>query len=177
MRILIYSLRWLALVNSTLQSRLGRSLAWLILAMTVIESVIVAARFGADMGSTAVQESVSYLHAIVFMLCLGYAAEADAHVRVDIFYRKFSALGQAWVNLIGSLLLLLPYSLFMLFISWDWALQSWHFGEGSINPGGLPFVYVLKMLVPAAASLLTLHALASSGQQLLKISFVEGGEH
>jgi TRAP-type mannitol/chloroaromatic compound transport system permease small subunit len=141
--------------------------------MTIGVALIVSLRFGFGLNSTAAQESISYMHACLFMLCLSFAAQTGAHVRVDIFYRRFSDVQKAWVNLLGHLLFLLPFALFVCGISWHWALQSWAVQESSNNPGGLPFVFLLKTLLPVSGSLLALQALSDGCKQVLTLSFQE----
>lgn len=148
---------------------LGQSLACFNLAMAAIVAFIVCARLF-DFGSTAVQESVTYIHAMIFMLCLGYAGINNAHVRVDICYRKYSPLTKAWVNALGTLFFLLPFSLFLTAISLDTAIHSWQVREASINAGGLALVYILKSLPPLAGVLLCLYGVSDLAKQLLTIS-------
>jgi TRAP-type mannitol/chloroaromatic compound transport system permease small subunit len=165
-------LRQIAEVIQTLQSTVANCCKWLTLLMVVVTAAIVALR-AFDIGSTAMQESVTYMHAVLFMMTLAYTGQIGGHVRVDVFYRKASALGQAWINLIGSLIFLLPFAVFMIAISWPTMAQSWGLKEASIHPGGLPFVYLLKTLPPLAGVLLTLHAIADIMNQLLKISLTD----
>ena len=114
---------------------IGHSLSGLSVIMAMLVALVVILRFF-DHGSTALQESVTYLHSTVFMLCLGFAGINGAHVRVDICYRRYPEQTRAWVNLIGSIVFLLPFSVFLAMISFDAALQSWSIREASINAGG-----------------------------------------
>lgn len=147
-------------VIDSLNDVIGRYLSWLTLVMAILVVVVVATRSLFDAGSTALQESVTYLHATLFMLCLAYTAKEGGHVRVDIFYRRFSTPNKAWVNAVGALIFLLPFSLFLLFISAHFVIESWSIQEGSINPGGINAVFLLKTLLPLAGILLGLHALS-----------------
>lgn len=157
-----------------LQRSISRILRWLALLMTATVCAIVVLRLF-TISSTALQESVSYLHSSLFMLCIAYAAQVQEHVRVDIFYRRFNTEQRAWLNLLGGILLLLPFALFLTLVSWEFALTSWRIRESSNNPGGLPLVYVLKSLVPLGGLLLSLHALADIARQLIAISTREHG--
>ncbi|HEB55587.1 MAG TPA: TRAP transporter small permease subunit [Gammaproteobacteria bacterium] len=140
----------------------GRSVAWLTLLMVLLTFIIVVLRYGFDSGWIALQESVTWLHATVFMIGASYALKRDSHVRVDIFYQKFSPRGRALVDLLGSLLLLLPVCLFIFLASWDYVLEAWKIGESSAETGGLPGLYLLKSLLLIMPSLLILQALAHS---------------
>ncbi len=100
-------------------SRSGRAVAWLTIAMVLLTFAIVLMRYGFNLGWIWFQESVSYLHATVFMVAAAWALQEDAHVRVDVFYRNASPRRQAWVNLLGTLLLLMPVCIFLLVTGWD----------------------------------------------------------
>ncbi len=148
----------------------GQAVAWLLVAMVVLQTLVVLLRYGFDIGSIALQESVVYLHACVFMLGASYALKVDGHVRVDIFYQSFSPRRRAQVNLIGSLLLLAPVCLFIFWTSLDYVQQSWSISERSADSGGLPIVYLLKTLIPAMAATLLLQALAEAGRAWLQLT-------
>ena len=140
--------------------RCGRFLAWLVLAMAMLTALIVVLRYGFNIGSILAQESVTYLHGCMFLLGAGYALKADAHVRVDIFYRDASARTKAWVNSLGGIVFLLPLCAFILASSWDYVSESWGMREVSPEPGGIPAVYLLKGLLPLAAVNLALQGIA-----------------
>jgi TRAP-type mannitol/chloroaromatic compound transport system permease small subunit len=137
----------------------GRVIAWLALAMVLVTFLVVVLRYGFDSGSVALQESVTYMHALLFMLGAAYTLQQNGHVRVDIFYQGFSPRGRAWVDLLGTLALLLPVSLFILLSSWDYVMSSWAIQESSREAGGLPYVYWLKSLLVAMPLLMLLQGL------------------
>jgi TRAP-type mannitol/chloroaromatic compound transport system permease small subunit len=139
---------------------IGRTIAWCLLAMVAITFLNVVLRYGFSLGSIAVQESVIYLHAFVFMLALAYTYKHDAHVRVDVFYANFSATQKAWVDLLGTVILLLPFCFYVAISSWEYTHNSWKLWESSAEAGGLPFVYILKTLIPVMPLLLALQAIA-----------------
>ena len=143
-----------------LNRTIGRVVSVAVLLMTLITFVVVVLRYGFDTGWIALQESVMYLHAFLFMLGAAYTLGEDAHVRVDIFYRRFSAKKKALVNLIGALLLLLPTCIFIIVMSWDYVATSWRLLESSKEAGGLPLVFVLKSLIPVFCGLLILQGTA-----------------
>ncbi len=145
----------------------GRLLAWLALAMALLTTVIVVARYGFNTGSISAQESVTYMHACLFLLGTGYALKSGAHVRVDIFYRNFSPRGKAWVNALGGVVFLIPLCLFIVGASWGFVTESWGMRETSTESGGLPFVYLLKTLIPLMALNLLLQGVAETLRALL----------
>lgn len=143
-----------------LHSRLSQLISWFTLAMVLLTLLIVILRYGFNMGWIAMQESVMYLHAAVFMLGAAYTLKVDQHVRVDVFYRNFSIKTKALTNLIGTLLLLMPVNIFILVISWQYVMNSWELLEGSPEAGGLPLVFVLKSLILLFSISLCLQGLA-----------------
>ena len=127
----------------------GRLTAWLTLIMVVVTFVIVVMRYAFDAGEIWLQESVTWMHAAVFMIGAAYTLLHEEHVRVDIFYRSMSEVRRAWVDLIGVLTFLLPVCAYLAWASFDFAAASWAIRESSREPGGLPypFVPILKSIV------------------------------
>jgi TRAP-type mannitol/chloroaromatic compound transport system permease small subunit len=82
------------------------------------------------------------MHAVVFMVGAAYTLQQDDHVRVDIFYRDMSRRRRAWVDLLGTLLFLLPLCAFLGYKSWDFVAASWQVAESSREPGGMPYPFV-----------------------------------
>ena len=125
----------------------GRFISWATVTMVILVVLVVITRYFLGLGSIALQESVTYLHCLVFMMGFAFTLKHDGHVRVDIFYRRFSPKRKALVNLIGGLLFLIPFCLLIFFISWDYVLASWVIRETSAENNGLPFIYLLKTLM------------------------------
>jgi TRAP-type mannitol/chloroaromatic compound transport system permease small subunit len=138
---------------------IGKAVSWLTLAMVLLTVAIVIMRYGFNLGWIWLQESVTYMHAMVFMLAAGWTLQLDGHVRVDIFYRSRSAKHKAWVNIAGTLLFLLPICIFLLVIGWEYVWSSWKLQEQSREAGGLPAVYLLKTLILLMPGLLVLQAI------------------
>lgn len=128
---------------------IGRAASWLTLFMVIVTFIVVVLRYVFDTGFIWVQESIIWMHAVVFMLGAAYTLQAEEHVRVDVFYRNMSARGRAWVDLVGVLVFLLPVCLFLAWKSIDFVSQSWRIGESSREPGGLPYPFfpMLKTVV------------------------------
>ena len=146
---------------------IGRSISWLTLAMVVVTFLVVVLRYVFSIGWIAMQESVIYLHSMVFMLGAAYTLKQNAHVRVDIFYEKLSSRRRAWIDLLGSMLLLVPFCLFIMVISWNYVGLSWSLLEGSREAGGLPAVFLLKTLIPVMAALVMLQGIAQAMRSIL----------
>lgn len=149
-----------SVINST-NEWLGRIVAWFILAMVIITFFNVVMRYGFNFGLIAIQESVIYLHSFVFMIAIAYTYRHNEHVRVDIFYSKYSSTQKAWVDLAGTILLLFPFCIYLIVTSWGYAANSWALLEGSREAGGLPFLFILKTLVPLMPALLLLQGIAT----------------
>ena len=136
----------------------GRAASWLTLCMVLVTFVVVVMRYVFDAGFIWIQESVVWMHAVVFMLGAAYTLEAEEHVRVDVFYRGMSARRRAWVDLVGVLVFLLPVCAFLGWKSFHFVIQSWSIGETSREPGGLPYPFIplqksLVLLMPVAVAL------------------------
>ncbi|NND45959.1 MAG: TRAP transporter small permease subunit [Xanthomonadales bacterium] len=140
-------------------ARIGQAVAWLTLVMVVLTFCVVVLRYGFSLGWIALQETVTYLHASVFMLAAAWTLQAGGHVRVDIFYRRGSDRHRAIVDLLGAVLLLIPFCVFLLAIGWTYVLSSWKLLEGSREAGGLPLVYLLKTLILLLPALLLLQSI------------------
>ncbi len=138
---------------------LGRFLAWVTTFVVLLVFALTVLRYAFDLNWISLQELAQALHALAFMLAMGWVLQQDEHVRVDIFYRKLGPRGQARVNFFGTLLLLLPAMGFLFWISLDYVAASWRILEGSREAGGLPGVFLLKTLIPAMAVLLLLQGL------------------
>lgn len=155
----------------------GRTIAWLTLAMMLTISLVVVLRYLLGAGSIAFQESVTYLHAVVFMLGIAFTLKRDAHVRVDIFYRRFSRRSQLIVDFLGGLLFLLPVCMLIFVFSWDYVMNSWAIAESSSEPSGLPWVYLLKTLLLIMPATLFLQGVAETLRNLLELIGSSGGQH
>lgn len=140
----------------------GRAAAWLTLAMCVLTFIVVLLRYGFNLGWIWLQETVTYLHATVFMLAAAWTLADNGHVRVDIFYRDASPRRQALVDLLGTALFLVPFCIFLLIVGWDYVAASWRLMEGSREAGGLAFVYGLKSLILLMPALLLAQALCGA---------------
>ena len=127
----------------------GRTAAWLTLIMVLVTFVVVVMRYVFDAGAVWLQESVVWMHAVVFMVGAAYTLQQEEHVRVDIFYRNMSPRRQAIVDLIGVVVFLLPLCGYLALAAYDFAAVSWSIRESSREPGGLtfPMIPILKSIV------------------------------
>ena len=149
--------------------QLGRGVSWFTLVMVVLTFGIVILRYGLNQGWIWLQESVTYLHAAVFMIAAAWAFQRDEHVRVDIFYRENSPRYRAWVNLLGTMIFLVPFSVYLLIIAWDYVVVSWAAMESSREAGGLPLVFLLKSLILVLPALLLIQSFSTAKACISKL--------
>jgi len=154
----------------------GRCVAWLTLLLVITTCVVVVMRYVLGGGSIAVQESMTYMHASLFMLAMAYTLKRGGHVRVDIFYRNYSLRTQALVDVLGTLLCLLPLSILILVMSWDYVTNSWAIREVSSEGAGIKGVYLLKTLLLIMPATLVIQGIAELLKNLLFL-FGKGGSH
>jgi len=154
-------------VINTVNEWVGKTISWLTLLMVLTTFLIVVLRYVFDMGWIAMQESVSYMHALVFMLGAAYTLKHNGHVRVDIIYQRCTVKTKAWIDCLGTVLLLMPVMGFIIWSSWEYVADSWSIQEGSRNSGGLPAVYLLKTSILLMAVLLILQSISLFLQNLL----------
>jgi TRAP-type mannitol/chloroaromatic compound transport system permease small subunit len=145
-----------------LTAAIGRAVSWLALFIVVLEFALVIGRYALDFGSIRLSESVIYAHAALFLLASAWTLQAGGHVRVDVFYAQASPRTRAIVDLIGALVLLLPFTLVLLWLSVPYAAQSWAILERSQESSGLPLVFVLKSFIPLFALLMLLQGVAQA---------------
>ena len=126
---------------------IGRAISWLTLAMVGLVVVVVVLRYCLGIGSIALQESLTYMHAIVFLMGAAFTLKRKGHVNVDIFYQKFTLRTKAFIQILGTLIFLMPVCIVILVLSWDYVMNSWAIEEVSNEADGLPWVYLLKTLL------------------------------
>lgn len=147
----------------------GAVTIWFALAMVLLQFVIVLLRYVFGYSSIFLNEGVLYLHASVFMLGAGYTLMVNGHVRVDIYYARMTARGQAVIDIFGHLALLGASLVMLLVYSWPSVQRSWAILEGPISVGGIPASFLLKSLIPVFCVLLLLQGLAAFLRDCLKL--------
>jgi TRAP-type mannitol/chloroaromatic compound transport system permease small subunit len=140
----------------------GRVATWCCLFIVLAKFAVVVMRYALGIGSIGLQESVLYAHAALFMLAAAWTLQVDGHVRVDIFYAQAKPRTRALVDLVGALIFLLPFAGALAFVSIPYVERSWAILERSRETSGLPFVYVLKTLIPLFALLIGLQGIAQA---------------
>jgi TRAP-type mannitol/chloroaromatic compound transport system permease small subunit len=149
----------------------GRVISWLVLALVLLVGFDVTMRYLFQSGSIALQELEWHLFAFIFLLGAAYTLKYDDHVRLDLVYqgRYMNDYRRAWINVLGGVLFLVPFCLLIIISSWPFVSQSFIHAEGSPDPGGLPYRWLLKSVIPLGFGLLLLQGIADIAKNLAKI--------
>ena len=141
------SLRKVSKIINNLNVKIGRLFSWLLLLMVLLTCLIVVLRYLFNIGFIWMQELVRFFYAAVFLICAAYTLAEDAHVRVDIFYSKLSLKKKSIVNLLGSLIFLIPVCYITFYYSYSYVINSWLQFEGSLEERGLHAVFIMKTFI------------------------------
>ncbi|MGV6857634.1 MAG: TRAP transporter small permease subunit [bacterium] len=121
---------------------------FLLLLCNVFYDVIM--RYAFNDVSIGMQELEWHLFATLFLLGIPYTLRSDGHVRVDLIYDGMSTRKRAWIDLVGTVFLLLPFTLLVAWYGIGFTYDSFTLGEGSGDPGGLPYRWIIKGMIPFA---------------------------
>ncbi len=155
---------------------IGRAVSWLALFMVLVQFALVILRYVFGIGSIFVQESLLYAHGTMLMLAAGYTLATDGHVRVDIFYREATPRRKAATDLIGALVLLLPFCGLVAVTAWPYVLESWLTLEGSRETSGIPALFLLKSVILGFAVLLGLQGVALALRSAVRLTTPKDGQ-
>jgi TRAP-type mannitol/chloroaromatic compound transport system permease small subunit len=145
-----------------LNAAIGRTAAWLCLLVVLVQFAVVVLRYVLGIGSIWLTETIIYGHATLFMLAAAWTLREGGHVRVDVFYADAGPRRRALVDLCGALLLLLPFTLVLLWFALPYVARSWAILETSRETSGLPAVFLLKTLIPLFAVMMALQGVAQA---------------
>ena len=149
---------------------IGHAASWLMLPVVLISFTVVALRYVVGKGYPWLQESYIWLHGLAFMLAAAWVLREGGHVRVDLFYRRWSARGKAWADLIGVFLFMAPMLAVIFIDSLPLLERSWRIREKSPTADGLEWLFVLKTAVPIFCVLVALQGLAMAARSILTIA-------
>jgi len=166
-------LKKIAQTIDTLSEWVGRGVAWVTLLLVLVIFVDVVMRYLFNKSFVFTQEMEWHLFAFIFLIGAGYTLLHDGHVRVDIIYQRLSLKGQAWINLIGVILFLFPGCIMIITTSLKFVITSWSIMEGSPDPGGIPFRFIVKGTLPVGFTLLLLQGASLGIHSLLQILGLE----
>jgi TRAP-type mannitol/chloroaromatic compound transport system permease small subunit len=166
MKILIALARTIDAINE----RVGRAALWLVLVTTLISAGNAVARYALSRSSNAWLEIQWYLFAALFLLAAGYTLKHNGHVRIDVLYARLSARAQAWIDLAGGVLFLVPFCLLMVWLSWPGFADALIHGEMSPDAGGL-LRWPVRLTLPLGFALLALQGVS---EIIKRIAFLRG---
>ena len=147
----------IAIINKLI-NKISIILMLMMFLMPIITSILILTRSIFGIGSISVQELVMYFHATIFMLGIAYALKHNRHVSIDIFYNSFSAKTKERIIKLGYLIFIIPFGVFLIYISSGMVFESWRLLEGSSEAGGLGYVFILKSLIPLCGILIILQS-------------------
>ena len=154
----------------------GRGVAWVTLGLVLVIFVDVVMRYLFRTSYVFTQELEWHLFAFIFLIGAGYTLLHDGHVRVDVLYQRLGTKGKAWINLVGVLLFLFPGCIMIIVTSFKFVYTSWAIMEGSPDPGGVPFRFIVKGTIPVGFGLLLLQGTSLGIHSLLQILGIEKTE-
>ena len=154
----------------TLNEWIGKSAAWFGLVAVIVCALTAMARYALNIGSNAWLEMQWYLNAAVFLLIAAWALKRNDHVRIDVIFGRLAPRTQAWIDLFGALLMLLPATLIIAWYSWPSLVNSIHVNEYSSDPGGL-IRWPVRLLIPVAFTLLALQGVS---EIIKRVAFLRG---
>jgi len=158
-----------------LNSMIGEVLKWALLVSVLLTAITAILRYAFDLGYPWLPEAAIWINAMVFTLGSAWVLQQEGHVRVDLIYGRVGDKGKAWINLIGTLVLLYPMLWVVASKSWPTIYRSWSVLEKSSTSGGLPFMYLLKSCIWGFCILLALQGLSMILKSILVIRGSETG--
>ena len=153
-----------------LNERVGRAVYWLVLIVALVSAGNAVSRYGFGASSNAWLEAQWYLFSAIFLLAAGYTLKHNGHVRIDVIYGRLSPRARALIDLVGTVLFLLPMTLLIMWLSWTGFAESYAIGEVSPDAGGL-LRWPVKLLIPLGFALLALQGLS---EIIKRIAFLAG---
>ena len=153
-----------------LSEKIGSLTSWFTTVLVLVVCYDVFTRYILNESSVGVQELEWHIFAVIFLLGASYTYKIDDHVRVDVFYTKFSEKTKAWVNFLGVIVFLIPLCFIIIYTSDFFVLNSFRMGETSPDAGGLPARYILKAFIPLSFFLIFLQGLSEAFKSFIKIT-------
>ncbi len=154
----------------------GKGVSWITLLLVLVVFVDVVMRYLFKTSFVFTQELEWHLFGFIFLLGAGYTLLHDGHVRVDIIYQQLNMRNRAWVNLIGVIFFLIPGCVLVILTSWKFVSNSFSIMEGSPDPGGIPFRFIIKGAITVGYVLLLLQGLSMGVHSFLQIIGIEKGK-
>lgn len=160
----------------TLNEWVGRGVSWVTLGLVLVVFIDVVMRYLFRTSFVFTQELEWHLFAFIFLIGAGYTLLHDGHVRVDIIYQRVGPKAKAWINLLGVLLFLIPGCVMVITTSWKFTANAFSIMEGSPDPGGIPFRFILKGCIPFGFTLLLLQGISLGLHSVMQLTGFESDE-
>jgi TRAP-type mannitol/chloroaromatic compound transport system permease small subunit len=167
------AIEWLSSLIDKLNAWVGRGVAWVTLGLVLVVFIDVVMRYLFNTSFVFTQELEWHLFGFIFLIGAGYTLLHDGHVRVDIIYQRLGTKGRAWINLCGVILFLIPGCIMVISTSWKFTMNSFAILEGSPDPGGIPFRFIMKGCIPVGFTLLLLQGLSLGMHSFMQILGIE----
>ena len=167
------AIKTVSLIIDKINEWVGCGVAWVTLGLVLVVFIDVVMRYLFNTSFVFTQELEWHLFGFIFLIGAGYTLLHDGHVRVDIIYQRLGSKGQAWVNLGGVLLFLIPGCLMVISTSWKFTMNSFAILEGSPDPGGIPLRFIIKGCIPAGFTLLLLQGISLGLHSFMQILGIE----
>tara|TARA_B100000886_G_scaffold337036_1_gene296963 strand:+ start:805 stop:1299 length:495 start_codon:yes stop_codon:yes gene_type:complete len=162
-------MKFVSLIVNNFIDKISALLTSMLLIMIAVLIIVILGRFLFAWGNIAIQEFVMYIHSTIFMLGICYVCKERSHVSIDIFSRNYSDSAKIKITLLFDFIFLIPFSVFMIYISFDMVIASWNILEGSGEAGGLDYVYLLKTLIPLTGFLILLSCISNIIDNLVRL--------
>lgn len=153
--------------------QVGRVVSWATLFLVIVTFTDVVMRYSLNISFVFTQELEWHVFAFIFLIGAGYTLKADGHVRVEVFYGRLGPKGKGWINLIGVLFFLIPSSLIFIKTGIPFVVKSFQVLEGSPDPGGIPFRFILKACIPIGYALILLQGISLGISSLMAVVGIE----
>ena len=147
----------------------GKLSAWLSIPLMVVIIFDVVTRRFLVLGSTKLQEAEWHLHAVLFLLCIGFTYIQDAHVRIDLLRERLSTRARDWVEFVGCIVFVIPYCLIVVYFAEDFVARSWAVGEASDSATGLPYRWAIKACLPVGLFVLLLSGITILLRKIIEL--------
>lgn len=157
----------------TVNEQVGRVVSWATLFLVIVTFTDVVMRYSLNISFVFTQELEWHVFAFIFLIGAGYTLKADGHVRVEVFYGRLGPKGKGWINLIGVLFFLIPSSLIFIKTGIPFVVKSFQVLEGSPDPGGIPFRFILKACIPIGYALILLQGISLGISSLMAVVGIE----
>ncbi len=159
----------------TINETIGRVISWLALGMVLIQVIVVIMRYVFGLSVLTMQESIWYMHSIVFLVAAGYTLLHNGHVRVDILYGNVGPITKAKIDLCGVIFILLPLCVMIWWVSWPYVAAAWAVREGSVEVSGIQGVYLLKTCMLIFAGGLAIQGVSLAIKCWFTLAGIDGG--